>query len=273
MTILYGPSSARLPRFSEISEGLTRISRLRLACSLALPFMWITLYFAFAALGYWVLAVPCLIALSFVTYGSISHDLVHGNLGLSTRMNNVMLSMIELFALRSGHAYRLAHLHHHARFPHEDDIEGAAAGMTLTRALLEGLFFQYRIWTWAIGHTSSERKLIAIEGLGCILIVAFSIAMLPWTSVFFCYVVLMVMGSWVIPLVTSYLPHSREGADELHQTRRFRGKMASLVAVEHLYHLEHHLYPAVPHHHWPELARRLDPYFEAAGITPVKFWF
>ena len=40
-----------------------------------------------------------------------------------------------------------------------------------------------------------------------------------------------------------------------------------------LYHLEHHLYPAVPHHHWPALARRLDPYFDAAGIVPVKFGF
>jgi beta-carotene hydroxylase len=39
-----------------------------------------------------------------------------------------------------------------------------------------------------------------------------------------------------------------------------------------LYHLEHHLYPAVPHHHWPELARRLDPYLDAADIAPVKLW-
>jgi fatty acid desaturase len=27
----------------------------------------------------------------------------------------------------------------------------------------------------------------------------------------------------------------------------------SLLALEHLYHLEHHLHPQVPHHHWPEL--------------------
>jgi len=211
--------------------------------------------------------------LSFVTYGSISHDLVHANLGLGKRVNGFLLSVIELLALRSGHAYRLAHLHHHARFPQDDDIEGAAAGMTLVRALLEGIPFQFRIWFWALKHSRNERKLIALEGLGCVVIVLFSIAILPWTPVFFVYVALMIMGSWVIPFVTSYLPHSCHGQDELHQTRRFRGKLASLVALEHLYHLEHHLYPAVPHHHWPELARRLDPYFDSAGIAPVKFWF
>jgi beta-carotene hydroxylase len=33
------------------------------------------------------------------------------------------------------------------------------------------------------------------------------------------------------------------------------------------------LYPMVPHHHWPALARRLDPYLDAAGVVPVKLWF
>ena len=64
--------------------------------------------------------------LSFVTYGSISHDLVHRTMGLPRWVNEFFLTIIELLAFRSGHAYRLAHLHHHARFPHEDDIEGAA---------------------------------------------------------------------------------------------------------------------------------------------------
>jgi beta-carotene hydroxylase len=49
--------------------------------------------------------------------------------------------------------------------------------------------------------------------------------------------------------------------------------VVSVIALEHLYHLEHHLYPAVPHHNWPRLAKRLDPYFEAMGITPIKLWF
>ncbi len=80
----------------------------------------------------------------------------------------------------------------------------------------------------------------------------------------------MVVGSWIIPLITSYLPHDAEAPDALHQTRLFRGSVVSIVACDHLYHLEHHLYPAVPHQNWPQLARRLDPWFDAAGIKPVR---
>jgi hypothetical protein len=43
-----------------------------------------------------------------------------------------------------------------------------------------------------------------------------------------------------------------------------------LIAFDHLYHLEHHLYPAVPHHHWRELAERLAPHFERAGVKPYR---
>ena len=46
-----------------------------------------------------------------------------------------------------------------------------------------------------------------------------------------------------------------------------------MLALGHLYHLEHHLYPAVPHQNWPELARRLDPHLRRAGVRPVRLWF
>ena len=40
--------------------------------------------------------------------------------------------------------------------------------------------------------------------------------------------------------------------------------------LELTYHLEHHLYPQVPSHHLPELARRLGPVLVAAGVQPVR---
>ncbi len=263
----------KLPALHELANDLTRISPVRRTVSLSLPFLWITLYFVCAIWRWWPLAVICLICLSFVTYGSVSHDLVHGNLGFHKRTNSFLLLLIELLALRSGHAYRMVHLHHHACYPHDDDIEGAAAKMSLLRTLLEGTIFQFRIWWWAVKHTESERFAIVLEGVGVVTLVLFSVALTAVTPIFLVYVVLMIMGSWIIPLVTPYVPHEPHGENELSQTRLFRGKVASFIAVEHLYHLEHHLYPSVPHHHWPELGRRLDPYFEQAGIKPIKLWF
>ena len=66
---------------------------------------------------------------------------------------------------------------------------------------------------------------------------------------------------------------SATARSELTRTRLFRGAVLSVLAVEHLYHLEHHLYPQVPHHNWPRLARRLDPYFVQHGLKPIKLLF
>jgi beta-carotene hydroxylase len=75
------------------------------------------------------------------------------------------------------------------------------------------------------------------------------------------------------PLVTSYLPHEPHADGKVFQTRAFRGVVASVIGLGHLYHLEHHLYAAVPHPNWPRLATRLDPYLARAGVRPVRFWF
>jgi beta-carotene hydroxylase len=262
-----------LPPLAELGPDLTRITARQRLVSLALPFAWCAAYFVFAALGWWPAAVLSLMALSFVTYGSVSHDLVHHNLGLPRRVEDVLLCVIELLGLRSGHAYRAAHLHHHARFPHPDDVEAGAAGKSWLGALAEGVVLQPRVWLWAVRNARTARGWIVAEGLACLALAVLAVALVPWTPVLLVYVVLMVMGGWVIPLITSYLPHDPEGKDVLSQTRAFRGVVASVVALEHLYHLEHHLYPAVPHHHWPELARRLNPYLEKAGVKPIKLWF
>jgi beta-carotene hydroxylase len=183
------------------------------------------------------------------------------------------LSVIEVITLRSGHAYQAAHLNHHARFPHDDDIEADAARMSFARALLEGIVFQFRIYAWALRANRGKRSWIVGEGIAVTVIVVGTIAALPYTVAPGVYVGLMIAGSWTIPLITSYLPHDAGADDYLHQTRAFRGCVARIVALDHLYHLEHHLYPAVPHQNWPRLARRLDPWFHAAGIRPVRIGF
>src|SRR5262245_22938445 len=106
--------AAGMPPLRELGPDLLRVSRGRLLLTLALPFFCCAAYFGFAALGWWPAAVLAVVALSFVTYGSSSHDLVHRSLGLPGWVNDVLLCLVELLALRSGHAYQASHLHHHA---------------------------------------------------------------------------------------------------------------------------------------------------------------
>jgi beta-carotene hydroxylase len=121
-----------LPTLDELGRELLHISRKRLIISLMTPFVVGAAAYLFAAGGLWAFAIASVAMLTFITYGSISHDLVHKSLGLPSRVNDLLLTSIELLMLRSGRAYRLAHLNHHARFPDSsDDPEGQAAHGTV----------------------------------------------------------------------------------------------------------------------------------------------
>ena len=195
------------PRLRELGTDLLRLSKWQLARCLALPFMAFAAFWIFAACELWALAVLSTVVLSFVTYGSTSHDLVHKNLGLKRLTNDILLSIIEAISLRSGHAYQAVHLNHHGRLLHDDDIESQASRMSLTRALLEGVVFQFRTYRWALRHARGGRSWIIAEGVVVLAIIIGRFAALPWTVIPAIYVGLMIAGSWIIPLVTSYLPH------------------------------------------------------------------
>ena len=140
---------ARLPVHKELGDDLLGVSWLRQLVTLGLPFFAMACYWLFVWLGWWPLAVVSVMVLSFVTYGSSSHDLVHRSLRLPHRLNDFMLSLIELLSLRSGTAYRLSHLHHHQHLLADDDIEGATARGSLVGALASGPTTQLRLWLWA----------------------------------------------------------------------------------------------------------------------------
>lgn len=262
-----------LPSLDTLGRDLLVLPRWRSTLSLSLPFLLVACFFVLANDGLWIAALACPVVLSFITYGSISHDLVHRTLSLPRWLNEPLLCAIELVALRSGHAYRFTHLHHHARFPAEDDIEARAARMSLIGALLDGMTLQPRLWFFAIRAAKRERGWMVSEGIAVIVLVCGSIALIPITPLPAIYCALMIAGSWIFPLVTVFIPHNAAAATELRQTRLFRGKVLSIVAAGHLYHLEHHLYPQVPHHYWPRLARRLDPHFARLGVEPVMLLF
>jgi len=262
-----------LPSLEDLGHDLLMVAPWRRAVSLSLPFVLTAFFFVLAARGYWIPALVCPVVLSFLTYGSISHDLVHRTLALPRWLNEALLCAIELMAFRSGHAYRFTHLHHHAHFPDEGDIEARAARMSPAGALLDGVTLQPRLFLFALRTSKRDRTWIIAEGLAVVVMLVASLAVIPFTAIPALFAALMIAGSWIFPLVTVFIPHNVEGTTELTQTTLFRGIVLSIVAAQHLYHLEHHLYPQVPHHHWPRLAVRLDPYFDRLGIQPVRLFF
>src|SRR5262245_8982977 len=182
------PDNQQLPSLRELGDDLLVVRPWERMFTLALPFLWCGAYFAFAASGWWAAAVLALVALSFVTYGSTSHDLVHRSLGLPRAANDWLLCLVELLALRSGPASQAAHLHHHARYPHADDVEATAARKSWAGALAEGPAFQARLWLWAWRHAGRVRGWVAGEGLACLALVGLAVAFAPVTPVPLVYV-------------------------------------------------------------------------------------
>lgn len=262
-----------MPSLDELGRDLLVVPRWRKVASLVAPFVFVALFFVLAAQDQWIAAAVCPVMLSFLTYGSISHDLVHRNLGLPRWLNEILLSAIEMLAFRSGHAYRVVHLNHHAHFPAEDDLEGAASKMSFVGSLIEGLTLQPRLVLFALRRPGPHRKWIAVECTLVGLMFAGSVAVFPTNPAPLVYAGMMIAGSWIFPVITAWIPHDASGSSELTQTKLFRGRFLAWFAMEHFYHLEHHLFPGVPHHKWPELASRLDPFFERAGIRPIRFLF
>jgi beta-carotene hydroxylase len=260
-----------LPTLGELGGDLLDVTPLQLIWTLAVPFVAMGGYALFAWWRIWPLAVASVMMLSFVTYGSTSHDLVHRTLGLPRRLNDFLLSLIELLSLRSGTAYRLSHLNHHRLLLADGDIEGETAHGSLLRAVSSGPTLQVRLLLWAWRTCEPMRPRLLLEAVGIVLLIAMAIFALRFGPGPLVYVVLVVGGSWLFPLITVYIPHDGRAKEPLAQTRLFRARFVQLIAFEHLYHLEHHLYPAVPHHQWKELARRLDPHFARAGVKPYRW--
>lgn len=262
-----------IPPLSEIGLDLLDVTPLWRRAAIAAPFACTGLFFLLAWRGWWWLALPCLALHTFLTYASVSHDLVHGTLGLSPRANDVLLALVELLGLRSGHAYRASHLFHHRRFPDPEDLEGAPARMTWLRALLEGPVYLWRLGSWAWKHgRRRERVWLGMEAAGIVAYVAAAVYL--WvtgrTAIPVIYGGLLVLGSWLFPFVFVYLMHDATGRSPLFQTRAFRGRIVPALMLHHTYHLEHHLYPMVPARNWLALARRLDPLLERAGVIPIR---
>jgi beta-carotene hydroxylase len=257
-----------LPRLEELGSDLVRTSRRQRWLACTRPFLLLAAYGVAVSFGWWWLT-PIIVFLIFVAVVTVTHDVVHGALGLGPRQTDWALFIFGALLLESGHAYRTTHLQHHRVFPGPDDPEGDPARLTWWGALLYGPVFLPRLWAWAYrrqrGRRVERRWLLLEAACACTAPLA-GVLVWSWTPALLVYAILVVIGSWVYPLLTVYLPHHDYGDSPLTQTSSLRGRLVPALFLELTYHLEHHLYPAVPSHNLPRLARRLDPLWQEAGV-------
>jgi beta-carotene hydroxylase len=256
-----------LPHLEELGIDLVLTSRRQRWLACTRPFLLLAAYGMAASYDWWL--TPIIVFLIFVAVVTVTHDVVHGALGLGPRQTDWALFIFGAILLESGHAYRTTHLQHHRVFPGPDDPEGDPARMTWWGAVLYGPVFLARLWAWAYRHQRGrrvERWWLLVEAAWACTVLLAGVLMWSWTPALLVYAVLVIIGSWVYPLLTVYLPHHDYGDSPLTQTSSLRGWLVPALFLELTYHLEHHLYPAVPSHNLPRLARQLDPLLQEAGV-------
>lgn len=264
------PVEPVLPSLPELGTELLLTTPWQRRLALARPLVGVAAFVVAAWWSWWWLT-PLIVFLIFIAVVTVTHDVVHGSLGLSRRQTDWALFACGAILFESGHAYRQTHLRHHAVFPGPDDPEGEPARMTLWQAIVYGPCFLPRLWLWAYRRTcnspAERRWLLAEAGwLGVAVIAA--TALWPLTRGPAVYLGLAMVGSWVYPLLTVHLPHRDYGDSPLFQTHTLRGVVIPKLFLELTYHLEHHLYPQVPSHNLPRLSARLEPLFKAHGVIP-----
>lgn len=265
------PSPAlELPTLNELGVDLLTTTPWQRRRALARPFLLVLCFATAWQTGFWWLT-PLLMFLLFIAIVTVTHDVVHGSLGLSPRQTEWWLFVLGAILLESGHAYRATHHQHHRIFPGPDDPEGDPARMRFWTAVLWGPLFLPRLWLWAFRKSRGrvgQRTWLLAEAIWAVGFVLTAAALWPITKGPAAYALLAILGSWVYPLLTVHLPHHGYGDSPLTQTGTLRGLLIPSLFLELTYHLEHHLYPAVPSHHLSKLSSRLEPTLRANGVIP-----
>ena len=260
--------TAALPGLAELGRDLLVTTPWRRRGALARPLVGIAVFVLAVRAGWWWLTPIAMFAV-FVAVVTVTHDVVHRSLGLGRRASDWALLGLGMVLLESGHAYRSTHQQHHRVFPGDGDPEGYPARMSFSGAVLHGPVFLAGLWVWAY-RQRRDRGWLLVEAAAPVLAVGAAVALWPVTPGPAVYVGGAIVGSWVYPLLTVYLPHHDYGDTPLTQTRTLRGRILPRVFLELTYHLEHHLYPQVPSHHLAELSRRLDPTLAREGVRPRR---
>lgn len=268
-TDLGRPRKLGLPPLSELGTDLLGTSPLARTIVIGRPFALVALYFAFFEIGWWPVAI-CLTPYIYLTVGAAVHDLIHKSLGVPDRFHGIVLSVVGVLALESGHTLRETHQVHHRKLHTSVDPEGYVDEFSALRTLGEGPLYKHYLACWVVKNRPNSRRWVVAEAL-LVQAAILSALIFGWRyPAFGIYIALIVFGSWLFPFVGVKLVHRDPGDNVLGGTVTLRGRFVSWIGCGLTFHLEHHLYPRVPGHKLRHLAPRLDERFAELGVEPVK---
>ncbi len=233
------------------------------------PLPWLALSLPAAAFGIWPLAALASFLL-FLTALRLNHEAIHHNLGFTPRGHRIVLHALSALMLGSNSSVAFNHLHHHQKVGTDDDIEGRCGQMTLAQVLCFGPRFpvETHIYGWRKGGPALRRRMVIDLGLN-LTVVATALAT-QWPPLLY-HIAAMLTAQCLTAFFAVWITH--HGCDGALIARTQRGRLLNLLSYNMFFHLEHHLFPAVPVSRLPALAERIDaaaPRLGAKMVVPVR---
>lgn len=260
-------------------QDLRSLTRGQIAYNVILPYPFLLLSWWFASQSWYVLACGASY-LFFAAAFRQAHDGYHHSLGTGKRTTTGILLLLSVLLITSLHSIRATHMEHHRNLLGDSDIESSLAKVSWWQAMLGGVTYRLSIYRQGLRLSSRRNQRIAYLEFGLIALVIATALVL---SVFPIAVPAIAMSAQVLMyhILTMMLANASVGiiavwgvhhdCDET-VARTERNLLVNFLTFNLLYHVEHHLFPAVPSNHLPQLAKRLDaevPHLTEARVLPT----
>ncbi|MDB5987642.1 MAG: Fatty acid desaturase [Nevskia sp.] len=196
------------------------------------------------------------------------HNAYHYALGLPRQATEWLMFVLSIAMLGSMHAVQINHLRHHRHCLDADDVEAMSARLPAWRAVLIGPWFPLRLHHKALQVGSArQRRWIAAELLANLVWIVLVFALLKLRVLEY-HVIAMAVGQCLTAFFAVWTVHhdTESGA---YPARSIRHPLKARLTYAMFYHVEHHLFPAVPTCHLAILARRLDAVAPEFGVQHV----
>jgi fatty acid desaturase len=184
------------------------------------------------------------------------HNAYHHALGLGRWATDLTMFALSVGMMSAMHAVQTTHLNHHRHCLDDEDVEGRAAQQTWWQALAGGPAFALHLHRsgWTLARTRT-RCWIVVEVIALALTVTAAV-LIHWTPLR-AHVAMMIAGQCFTAFFAVWtVHHDCQPLGRIARTQR--GWLKNLISYDMFHHVEHHLFPAVPTCHLPELSRRLD---------------
>lgn len=256
------------PRLTGVPwHDLVPLNRIEIARELLISAPWLAISLL-AAYGHAYGAALAASFMFFLTGLRQVHNAYHYALGISRRATEFVMFVLSVLMLGSMHAVQINHLRHHRDCLGPDDVEAMSAHLPAWRAVLIGPWFPLRLHAKAIEvATPRQRRWIAAELVANAIWIALVFAV--WKQALLEYhVFAMAAGQCLTAFFAVWTVH-HDTEDAPFPARTIRDSLKSRVSYAMFYHVEHHLFPAVPTCHLAMLAARLDTAAPALSLLRV----